>query len=76
MNETLIRILLELQELIEKHSSLDILVKAHSQLPMWSADSAVDCINAEIENFLSLCVNATVHCRIHTSVNEPLQACY
>ena len=57
MNETLIRILLELQELIEKHSSLDILVKAHSHLPMLSADSAVDCINAEIENFLFLCIH-------------------
>ena len=38
-------------------------IKAHSHLPQQSVDSAVDCINAEIENFLSLCGNATV-CRM------------
>ena len=37
--------------------------KAHSHLTQRSADSAVDCINAEIGIFLSLCVNATV-CRM------------
>ena len=29
-------------------------------------DSGEDCVNAEIENFLSLCRNATVHCLIHS----------
>ena len=33
--------------------------------------SAEDCINVEIENFLSLCRYATVHCGIRTSMNEP-----
>ena len=32
--------------------------------------SEVDCVNAKIENFLSLCGNATVYCGIHPSVNE------
>ena len=32
----------------------------------WSAFSPVDYVNAEIENFLSLCGNATFHCRIGT----------
>ena len=35
-------------------------------------DSAVDWGDAEIGFFLSVCVNATIHCRIRTSVNEPL----
>ena len=34
--------------------------------------SAVDWVNAEIENVLSLCRNAYVHCGNRTSVNEPL----
>ena len=46
-------------------------VKADSHLPQWSAFSAVDCVNTEIENFLSLCRNANVHCGTRTSVNEP-----
>ena len=37
-----------------------------------SAFSSVDWINAEIENFLSLYENATVHCVINAGVNEPL----
>ena len=45
---------------------------AHSPLPLWSADSAVDCVNIEIDNFLYLCRNATVHCGIRTRVNKPL----
>ena len=36
-------------------------LKADSHLPQGSVLSAVDCINAEIENFQSLCGNATVH---------------
>ena len=47
-------------------------IKADSYLLQQSAFSEVDCINAEIEKFLSLCRNTTVHCRIRTSVNEPL----
>ena len=47
-------------------------LKADSHLPQRGVFSAVDCINAEIENVLSLCRNSTVHCRICTSVNEPL----
>ena len=47
-------------------------LKADSHSTKQSAFSAVDCINAEIEKFLSLCRNTTVHCRIRTSVNEPL----
>ena len=43
-------------------------VKAGSHLSQWSADSAVDCVNAEIENFLSLCGNTTVHCRQWTTL--------
>ena len=39
--------------------------KAHSHSLQPSADSAVDCINAEIEKFLSLRSNATV-CRRRT----------
>ena len=35
--------------------------------------SAVDCINAGIENFRSLCRNVSVHCGICNSVNEPLE---
>ena len=45
---------------------------AHSPLPLWSADSAVDCVNVEIDNFLYLCRNATVHYGIRTSVIKPL----
>ena len=45
---------------------------ADSHLPQRSTFSTVDCINTEIEKFLSLCGNATVHCGICTSVNEPL----
>ena len=37
--------------------------KAHSHLAQRSADSAVDCINAEIGIFLCLQSNATVCCR-------------
>ena len=40
-------------------------VKAHSHSPQRSADSAVDCVNAEIGIFLSLRSNATV-CRRRT----------
>ena len=40
-------------------------LKAHSHLPQRSADSAVDCINAEIGIFLSLRSIATV-CRRRT----------
>ena len=36
-------------------------LKADSHLPQGSVLSAVDCINAEIENFQSFCGNATVH---------------
>ena len=36
-----------------------------------TTDSAMDCGNSEIGNFLSLCVNPTVHCGIRTSLNEP-----
>ena len=43
-------------------------LKAESHLPQRGVFSAVDCINAEIENVLSLCRNSTVHCRICTSV--------
>ena len=43
-------------------------LKADSHLPQRGVFSAVDCINAEIENVLSLCRNSTVHCRICTSV--------
>ena len=42
-------------------------VKADLHSLRRSAFSAVDCVNAEIEKFISLCGNATVHC-----VNEPL----
>ena len=45
---------------------------ADSHSPQWYAFSAVDFVNAEKEKFLSLCGNATVHCGIRTSVNEPL----
>ena len=44
---------------------------AHSHLTLQSADSAVDCVNAELGFYLSLRGNATVHCGIRTSVNEP-----
>ena len=37
-----------------------------------SMDSAVDCVNAEIENFISLCGNVTFYCGIYSGVNEPL----
>ena len=46
--------------------------KVDSHLLQQSAFSAEDCINAEIEKFLSLCGNAPVHYIICTSVNEPL----
>ena len=38
-------------------------VKANSHLQKQSAFSTVDCVNAEVEKFLSLCRNATVCCR-------------
>ena len=46
--------------------------KADSHSLQRSAFSAVDCVNTEIENFLTLCGNANVHCGICTSVNESL----
>ena len=42
--------------------------KADSHWMQRSAFSAVDWVNTEIENILSLCGNATVHCGICTSV--------
>ena len=47
--------------------------KADSLQIQQFAFSTVDCVNAEIENFLSLCGNETVHCGIHTSVYEALK---
>ena len=47
-------------------------LKADSHLLQQSAFSAVDRVHAEIEKFISLCRNATVHCGIRTSVNKPL----
>ena len=44
--------------------------KADSHSPQQSAFSAIDCINAEIEKFLSFCGGAAVQCGIRTSVNE------
>ena len=41
-------------------SELKLGLKARSHLPQQSVDSAVDCINAEIEIFLSLCINAII----------------
>ena len=38
-------------------------IKAHSHSPQRSADSAVDCVNAEIGIFLSLRSNTTICCR-------------
>ena len=38
----------------------------------WYAFSTLNCINAEIGNLLSPRGNATVHCRICTSVSDPL----
>ena len=46
-------------------------LKADSHLPQQYAFSTVDCVNAEIEKFPSLCGNATVHYGICTSVNLP-----
>ena len=63
----------ELSVLFDCHDAKKIFRQAaDSQLPHRSAFSAVDCNNSEIENFLSLCGNAPVHCRICTSVNESL----
>ena len=45
--------------------------KGSYNLLQQSVDSAVDCVNAEIEIFLSLWRNATVHCGIRTGVNGP-----
>ena len=45
--------------------------KAHSDLPQWSADSTVS-VHVEIEKFLHICGNTTVHWAIGTGVNEPL----
>ena len=51
---------------------LDKLIsKGHWHLPKQSVGSAVDCVNAEIENFLSPYLS--VHWGICTSVNEPIQ---
>ena len=47
------------------------ILKAHSHLSQRSEDFAVECVNAERKKFLSLCINATVHCWIRTGVNEP-----
>ena len=38
---------------------LKIYIKANSHSPQQSADSSVDCVTAELEIFLSLCVNST-----------------
>ena len=55
---------------------LIISLKAHSHSLKQSANSAVDCVNAEIGIFLSLCINATVCCTAQHqmqlgNVNEP-----
>ena len=42
--------------------------KADSLQIQQFAFSTVDCVNAEIENFLSLCGNTTVHCRQWTTL--------
>ena len=39
-------------------------LKAQSHSPQWSVDSTVDCVNAETGIFLSLCVNATICCKL------------
>ena len=44
-------------------------VKAHSHSPQQSADSAVDCVNAEIGVFISLRSNATL-CRRRTQKTQ------
>ena len=44
--------------------------------PQWSANSAVGYVNPEIENFPTLCRNATVHCGICTTVNKALRGFY
>ena len=52
----------------QAHRALDSMShKAHSHLPQRSADSAVDCINAEKGNFLFF--HATIHC----GIRRPLQ---
>ena len=48
-------------------------IRADSHSPLQSAFSAIDCVNAGIEKFLSLCGDATVHYGICTSVNEFLE---
>ena len=64
-------------EQFERNSSLVkcqatlYLLKARLDLVQLSEDSTVDCDNTEIGIFLSPFINSTVHCRIHTSVNEP-----
>ena len=45
--------------------------KVDSHLLQWSTFSEVNCVNTELGNFLSLCRNTTVHCRIRTFMNEP-----
>ena len=46
-------------------------LKAHSHSPQRSADSPVDCVNAEIGIFLSLWSNADARGK-RSNVNEPL----
>ena len=53
---------------IRSHCRHDYCIMAHSH---WFADLTIDCVNADIENLLSLCGNTTVYCGICTSVNEP-----
>ena len=45
-------------------------VKALSHLMQWSADSAVDYINAKIRNFLFFLQHATIHCRIRRPLRQ------
>ena len=52
------------------HRAICSKLKADSHLPQQPAFSTVDRVNAEIEYFLSLCGNATVHWRILTSVTS------
>ena len=56
--------------------SVSVSFKHCLHLPHRSAFSTVDCFNAEIENFLSLSRNRTVHCRVRTSVNESSSIVY
>ena len=71
MSKNYVKILLVRHREVEYQEH--ILFKADLHLPQWSGFSAVYCVNTEIENFLSLCGNTTLHCRILTSVNEPLK---